>query len=186
MTTTEVPLAEAPPLGIRAEPGEGDTVLVWYENIAEALGLDPNDLTGPTITEPEPWPIPTEAEMLPPEQLWDTSPPLHQMIIDLAQQLWADAADIGDMLFQEQALAWYLTQQAKEENHAPDNPEGPGDDGPGRVAAAGGSSDAVPGGPENSDPVGGGGQDRVDANVRRTPTVPRRRRPTKTAKEEQE
>lgn len=185
MTATEVPLAEAPPLGIRAEPGEGDTVLVWYENIATQLGLDPNDLTGPAITDPEPWPIPTHEEMLPPPQLWDTEPPLHQMILELAGQLCTDAVQIGDMLFQEQSLAWYLTQQAKEKeaDNAPNNSETVAGDGPGRPAAAGGGSPTVPGGPQDGDPVGGGGKDPIQENVRRTPKVPRRRRPGQTENE---
>lgn len=100
MATVELPLVEADNRGIRALRDESsDTVLIWYEEIAASLGLDPENLHGPVIEMPEPW---------------DTTPPLRELIQELASKR-SGGRDVTQWLYEQQHLLWY---QEKERSDA--------------------------------------------------------------------
>lgn len=167
-------LVDADMRGICALRDEGtDTVLYWFEDLVAAHG-DPA-APGPDVSfDGAPW------DALPSfEELWDPTPPFAEMLKTVSAKVHTD-------LLLEVLAEVDVEYEARKERGRDSSGEavdhgGRGADASVGASAAGGSGAPVPGGSEDGDAMGEGGEAAQLPHDRRPPKVPGKRRPRKTA-----
>ena len=153
---------------------EGDTVLLWFEDLVAVHG-DPA-APGPDVSFDEaPW-----AQLPGLQELWDPAPPFAEMLKTVSAAVHTD-------LLLEILAEVDVDYEARKGRDGDSSGKAVDDGGFGADAvfgssAAGGGGASVPGGSENGDAVGEGGQAGQFQNDRPASKVPRRRGPGKASR----